>query len=166
MAVLGESKKLIMNRFTFLKAYFSPFKPLKLRFYIGKIAVGTPYFLPRRWVKSKDKPGYMTPIPKKIGFDFVALGWKTKWDEYRLEWAPIWSFVFFRWQIAIIFKAPHEDHYWESWLFYENDTNKTKSKKERIKECKEKSPSIWTVSNQGVTTTIDYYTKILRKKYL
>ena len=82
-----------MKKFTFLRVLFSPFKPFKLNWYCGRIAIGTPYFYPRRWVKGK-------PVPKKIGFDSVRLGWKTKWrdDDYRFEWAPIWSFVFFKWQ--------------------------------------------------------------------
>src|SRR5690349_21002029 len=95
-----------MGKFTFLKAFFSPFKRPKIRLYIGEIVIGTPYFLPRRWVKSKEKPGYWNAVPKKIGFDFVGLGWKTKYDSYRFEWAPVWSFVFIKWQIALIFVAP------------------------------------------------------------
>ena len=165
-----------MKNFRYLKAFFSPFKPLKLKFYAGKIAIGTPYFYPRRWVKATPKlahesamkeikgikdfnarnehngyqqsvPDYKTaydramkcrfPVPKKIGFDFVDLGWKTKWshEDIRFEWAPLWSFVFWKWQIAIIFKAPEMSHYWESWLYYELHTDKSKSKKERIKIC-------------------------------
>ena len=30
----------------------SPFKRLKLKFYLGKTAIGTPYFYPRKWVKA------------------------------------------------------------------------------------------------------------------
>ena len=40
-----------MNKLTFLKALISPFKPFKPKFYCGRIAVGTPYFYPRKWVK-------------------------------------------------------------------------------------------------------------------
>ena len=157
-----------MNKFKFLKVFFSPFKRPYLRLYMGKIAIGTPYFSPRTLVKSKEKDGYLTPIPKKIGFDFVGLGWKTKWnrDDYRFEWRPIWSFVFFKWQIAILFIAPYEDHYWESWLFYEYSTDKRRSTKERIKICIEKFPNIWTSYKDGKKKTIYYYKKILKKKYL
>lgn len=84
-----------MGKFTFLKTYFSPFKTLKCKWYFGKVAVGTPLFYPRKWKSSGD--GMMKPVPKRIGFDFVGLGWKTKWseDDFRFEWAPVWSFVFF-----------------------------------------------------------------------
>ena len=89
----------------YIKYFFSPFKPLKLKWYIGEIAIGTPYFFPRKWVKftkldvenaakkafedpKKIKQtmeewcehfqNYQKPVRKKIGFDFVELGWKTK----------------------------------------------------------------------------------------
>lgn len=151
----------------FLKTYWSPFKPLKPVLYVGKIAKGTPYFFPRKWVKDKSKPGYLTAISKVIGFDFVDLGWKTKFNDYRFEWSPMWSFVFFRWQVALTFVAPHTDHYWESWLYYEYRTDKTKSKKERLKECMSLYSNIWTSYNKdGSTESINYYKLILRKKYL
>ena len=67
-----------MNRFSFLRVLFSPFKLFGLKFYFGKVAIGVPYFYPRRWVES-EKPGYTKPVPKKIGFDIVGLGYKTKW---------------------------------------------------------------------------------------
>ena len=57
--------------------------------------------------------------------------WKTKFNYYRFESSPVWSFVFFGYQIAVVFKAPHEDQYWESWLYYTYDTDKTKSIKEK-----------------------------------
>jgi hypothetical protein len=37
--------------FDFLKAFNSPFKRPKLVWYIGKVALGTPIFFPRKWVK-------------------------------------------------------------------------------------------------------------------
>lgn len=190
-----------MNKLTFLKAYFSPFKALKPRLYVGKTAIGTPYFYPRRWVKAtpelasqaamedikrfekwnqrvtdskrtipaycelyKEKLRCLYPKDKQLGFDFVGLGWKTKWsaEDIRFEWSPIWSFVFFGYQIAVIWDAPEQDHYWECWLYYELYTDKTKSKAERIAQCREKFPQIW--SNNE--TKIDYYNLILRKKYL
>lgn len=157
-----------MNKFSFLKAFFSPFKTPIPKLYIGKIVYGTPYFYPRRWVKS-EKEGHLKAVPKKIGFDFVGLGWKTKWDEtdYRFEWGPVWSFVFFKWQIAITFKVPDLGQYWEGWLFYERNTDKTKTKKERIEQCKEEFPLIYTVSRgTGDRERIDYYYRILKTKYL
>ena len=157
-----------MGKFTFLKALFSPFKPFKLKWYIGKIAIGTPYFFPRRWVKDKDKPGYLKAVPKKIGFDFVSLGWKIKWsdDDYRFEWPPIWSFVFFKWQIAVSFEAPEEHHYWEAWLFYHYETPKYMPVEYRLIKCMEKFPLIWSVYEGDKKTVVNYYKLILKKKYL
>jgi hypothetical protein len=199
-----------MKKFTFLKTYFSPFKPLKLKFYIGKTTIGTPYFLPRVWKKATPKqaveatlkdikrikqynernsyvdgfePRIIKPFkdyydeklkcefasPKKIGFDFVGLGWKIKWTDtdFRFEYSPTWSFVFFGYQIAIIFYAPEQDHYWECWLYYELYTDKNKSKSERIAQCREEFLCVWIKSEDGVNEDrIDYYELILRKKYI
>jgi len=157
-----------MNKFKFLKTYFSPFKRIRPIFYIGKIRYGTPYFFPRRWVKNKEKPGYLKAIPKKIGFDFVELGWKTKWTDtdYRFEWSPLISFVFFKWQIAIVFKAPEQSNYWESWLYYENNTDKSKSQKERIEQCQKEFKQNWISWKNGVETKTNYYQFIIKEKYL
>ena len=151
-----------MKKFTYLKALNSPFKRFTLKWYWGKIAIGTPYFLPRRWIKNKDKPGYKKAIPRKIGFDIVSLGWKTKWDDFRFEWAPLISFVFFKWQIAITVVAPEEDHYWECWLYYELKTDKTKSPTERIAQCRKEYPQIWTRHNEGKDERIDMYDVVLK----
>jgi hypothetical protein len=198
-----------MNKFTFLKALFSPFKPFKPKVYVGKTAIGTPYFLPRVWKKATPEqateaalkeierikqynernshvnnfePRKIKPFkdyydeklkcefssPKKIGFDFVSLGWKTKWTDtdFRFEWSPIWSFVFLGYQIAIIFQAPEQYHYWESWLYYELEADKTKTKKERVELMREKFPQNWTSTIDGKSTTTDYYNVILKKKYI
>lgn len=115
----------------------------------------------------KEKMRYDYAVDKKVGFDFVGLGWKTKWEwnDYRFEWNPVWSFVFFKWQIALIF-APKEDesHYWECWLAYSRDTDKTKSTKERIEQAKKDFPCIWSSYKDGVKTTICYWDKVLKKK--
>lgn len=174
---------------------------------MGKIAIGTPIFYPRKWVKAipesahkatlqfikkeetynKNNPEYARKIkpydeiyqeklrsryaiPKKIGFDFVSLGWKTKWKstDYRFEWSPMISFVFFKWQFVVFFIPEHQDHVWTSWLYYENDTDKTKSVKERIKQCKEGFPQNW-IHYKGANSEgekIDYYNLILKNKYL
>lgn len=193
-----------MKKYTFLKALFSPFKPFKLRFYIGKVKIGTPYFYPRKWVKAtpelahkatlefikkeenynkmnpkyartikpyeeiyKEKMRYSYAIPKKIGFDFIGLGWKTKWSDtdYRFEWQPLLSFVFFGYQIAIMVNAIEPNHYWEAWLYYENNTTKTKSDKERIEECKKQFSLKYETSNGKSRNKIDYYDIILKDKY-
>ena len=155
-----------MSRFEYLKALNSPFKRPKLKWYFGKIAIGTPYFYPRKTVKDPDKPGWLKFVPKKIGFDFVELGWKTKWSstDYRFEWDPLISFVFFKWQIAVIVIAPEQHHYWEAWLFYHRDTKGTP--KERIEQCK-KEFTLTYISNKkdGTKTVIDYYDLILKDKY-
>ncbi|HBW85694.1 MAG TPA: hypothetical protein DEF82_02820 [Crocinitomicaceae bacterium] len=196
-----------MKNFSYLKTFFSPFKRPKLQFYLGKTAVGVPYFYPRRWVKATPKMAheealrkikkikefnernkeyghtqrvpkyaevyeqvkhYHFPVDKRIGFDFVSLGWKTKWSatDVRFEWAPRWSFVCFGYQFAVTFVAPEQDHYWECWLYYELHTDKRKSKRERIAQCRKEFSCTWTSHKAGVETKTDYYEKILRKKYL
>ena len=189
--------------FDFLRAYNSPFKAPKLKWYCGKIALGTPYFFPRKWVKAtperahqatldciksteefnKRNPEYTRSIrpydeifankmnssyavPKKIGFDFVPLGWKTKWrsDDYRFEWSPMISFVFFKWQIAVKFIPEHDMHYWEAWLQYTRETKGTTA--ERVAQCRKEAPQTWTSHSEGKKETTDYYNLILKKKWL
>jgi len=157
-----------MRNFEWMKSYNSPFKPPTPKFYIGKIAIGTPYFFPRITRKSKTKPGYMEFIPKRIGFDFVSLGWKTKWepDDYRFEWSPMWSFVFFKWQIAVTFIAPEIYQYWECWLNYYYKTDKTKTTSERLEQAKKQFPCVYTIhSSKGNEETVYYWDLILRNKY-
>ena len=183
-------------KFDWMMVYFSPFKTIVPKLYIGKVAIGTPYFLPRKFRRYtaqeaidaavrelNEKPqsrkiGFeklyydysrrSKSVPKKIGFDFVGHGWKTKWSDtdYRHEWNPVWSFVFFKWQIALIFNPIEAYHYWECWLYYELQTDKSKSAEERIAQCRKDFPCIWTSRKDGVETETDYYKKILRKKYL
>ncbi len=201
--MMKDKIKYFINDLNFLRAYNSPFKPLKLQFYCGKVALGTPYFFPRKWVKAtpalaiksavkgiretrqwnKNNPTYarrekpfrelydekmkhLHAVPKKIGFDFVPLGWKTKWDSYRFEWSPMISFVFFKWQIAVTFVAPHADHYWESWLYYTRETYKSAPIADRIAQCRKKAPCTWISHNEGKKETTDYYNLILKKKWL
>jgi len=160
--------KYILNDLRFLKALNSPFKPFKVKLYAGKTRIGVPYFFPRKWVKDKDKPGYLKAVPLKVGFSYCGLGYKTKWSDidYRFEWAPVLSFVFFGYQIALIVQAVEQHNYWTSWLYYEYNTDKTKSKAERIKQCREEFPQIWTRYSGDKKETIDYYNLILKKKYL
>lgn len=169
-------KQLIMRKlhyfldsFRWLKILFSPFKPFKLKLYVGKTQIGTPYFFPRRTVKSKTKPGYLEFKPLKIGFDYCPLGWKTKWTRYdiRHEWNPVYTFVFFGYQIALIVYHEHQSHFWESWICYEYATDKSLSKRERIAFCRKKCPQIWSrLHKDGTKTTTDYYNLILKPKYL
>ena len=159
-----------MNKFKFLKVFNSPFKRPNLKWYFGEVAFGTPYFYPRKWVDNPKKPGYQMTVPKNIGFDFVGLGYKTPWSntDYRYEYGPLWSFVFFKWQIALLFEVPHPKHYWVCWLTYENDTDEdllcTES---RLKFAKEINPEIWTAHlNVHEKETICYWDKVLKDKWI
>jgi hypothetical protein len=186
-----------MNKLSFIKALFSPFKPFGVKFYCGKTQLGVPYFFPRKWVKytkqdvyetalkdvvnpksihygkdindvSEKYKNYKKAIPKKIGFDFVGLGWKTKWEDtdYRFEWSPRLSFVFFGYQIALSVVSEYNHTYWEAWLYYERNTDKSKSKKERIEQCYLEFPQIHKVYySDKREEIIDYYRLILKKKY-
>ena len=164
---------------SWVQAVFSPFKPLTIKWYVGKIAVGVPYFFPRKWVKGNnrlitlavtseitaqkkwnelnpkyarkiksfeelfnEKKNYSFAVPLKVGFSYCSLGYKTKWSptDFRYEWPPIFSFVFFGYQIAASIGPKDKntvDQYWTAWLYYEYATDKTKSKRERIKQCRE-----------------------------
>lgn len=167
--------KYIKEDLRFLKALWSPFKPFRLTFYFGKIAIGTPIFFPRRAVRDKENPGYLKFVPRKFGFDFVRLGYKTKWSEtdYRFEWAPLISFVCFNRQFVISVNAPCQNHYWEAWLYYEKQTDHRLPKWLRIRECQEKFPLTYTIYHKSKDTwetenteTVNYYKQILRSKYV
>jgi len=41
-----------LEQFRWVKALFSPFTPFKVKWYVGKTQIGTPYFLPRKLVKA------------------------------------------------------------------------------------------------------------------
>jgi hypothetical protein len=199
-------KSRYMNRtFEFLKVFNSPFKAPRIAWYFGPIAIGTPYFFPRRWVKGtpelidkavkdhiareerynelnpkyartiktyeeiyESKKKYNFAVPKKIGFDFVSLGWKTKWrsDDYRFEWSPVWSFVFFKWQIAATFVAHEADHFWECWLYYTYETDRKASTADRIEAARKGFPCKWTSTKDGVETKTCYWDLILKDKWL
>ena len=165
MKILRDFKYFIRS-FDFLRAYNSPFKAPKVKWYCGRIALGTPYFYPRKWIKDKEREGYLTAVPKRIGFDFVPLGWKTKYDSYRFEWSPRISFVFFKWQIAVTFVAEHADQYWESWLYYTRETDKSKSVQDRVAQCRKEAPQTWTRHGENFKVTKDYYNLILKRKWL
>ena len=160
-----------MKKVKWINILNSPFVRPRVNIYIGKIAVGTPYFFPRRTVKDPDKPGYLKFVPRRFGFDFVGLGFKTKWTntDYRFEWSPTWSFVFWKWQIAVTCTGPRgevgsNDAYWESWLYYTNDTKGTTG--ERVAQCKKDYPNRSTIYRQGQEPReVDYYDSILKRKY-
>ena len=191
------SLKYTLERFRWLKVLFSPFKTFNIRWYIGKAAIGTPYFLPRKFVKftredalkeaikvtqrsesiyyGKDPNtivdkymNYTKAVPLKVGFSYCGLGWKTKWTntDFRYEWGPVFTFVFFGYQIAMMIGQKDASHYWEAWLYYEYETDKTKSKRERIAQCRKEHNQTWISSKNGIDETIDYYERILKPKYL
>jgi hypothetical protein len=116
----------------------------------------------------QEKLTYRFPIPLKVGFSYCGLGWKTKWTDtdFRYEWGPVLSFVFFGYQIALMVGHKHSSHYWEAWLYYEYATDKTKSKRERIEQCKKEFNQTWKVSSMGKEEVVDYYQHILKTKYL
>jgi len=111
---------------------------------------------------------YSFPVPLKVGFSYCGLGWKTKWTntDFRYEWGPVLSFVFFGYQIALTVGHKHSSHYWEAWLYYEYATDKTKSKRERIEQCKKEFNQTWKVYSNGEEEIINYYELILKTKYL
>lgn len=191
-----------MKKLSFLKILFSPFKRFKLEFYFGRVAIGTPYFFPRKFVRISKKEAHVKTqllvelrsnadenqkkelyerlyntqknmkksVPKLIGFDFTPLGWKLKWDDndFRHEYNPVWSFVFFGFQIAVRFHAPieHQDSYWTAWLYYELRTAKILTKAERIKQCRKRFPVTYMVKQDSGYVETDYYQQILKPKYL
>ena len=181
-----------MKKLEWMKVFFSPFKRPKIKFYIGRIKYGVPYFYPRKWIKYKGKAledeatrlweinsqkntieyykkqltGMLHAVPNNIGFDFIPLGWKTKWDEVRFEYNPIWSFVIFGLQICIIFEPDNPDQYWESFLNYELNTDHNKNPIIRLFYCKQHYPQIWSVwKPNSEKQLVDYYPLIVKHKY-
>ena len=193
-----------LEQFRWIKALFSPFTPFKIKWYVGKTQIGTPYFLPRKFVKgtpklineailrhiereerfNKANPEYAReiksfeklyeefknrtfPVPLKVGFSSCGLGWKTKWDQYdfRHEWNPVISFVFFGYQIAMTVYHEHHSHYWESWLCYEYRSDKNKSKRKRVNFCRRKCPQKWSTGSGENKVVTDYWDLILKPEY-
>ena len=189
------SLKYTLERFRWIKALWSPFKPFNIKWYVGKTQVGTPYFFPRKFVKYTEEDiqkamlkhranknyvqqldsklyemykGYTKAVPIKVGFDWCSLGWKTKWTDtdFRYEWGPVFTFVFFGYQIAMMVGQKDVSHYWEAWLYYEYATDKTKSKRERVEQCRAEFNQTWKSYSGGKEEIIDYYERILKPKYL
>lgn len=109
-------------------------------------------------------------VPLKVGFSMNGLGWKTKWTsmDFRHEWNPVISFVFFGYQIAVTFYHEYGSHYWESWLCYEYASDKKKSKRKRINFCRRKCPQTWRqLGKDGKEDIVtNYWDLILKPKYL
>lgn len=169
--------KYFISKFDFLQVLNSPFVGLKLRFYFGEIKQGTPYFLPRKWVKSKTKDGYLNPVSiKHFGINIVGLGWKTKWDEYdfRFEWSPMISIVLFGKQFVIWFipnigKKPYQESYWECWLAYKYGTKGSiRERLEQLYKIYQCTYTSYTTDNIGnpIKTTHDDMPYIIKQKWL
>jgi hypothetical protein len=150
-----------LQRFFWIKVFFSPFKTPKIDFYFGNITMGVPYFLPRRIVNGKFIRN------KWFAFNSCSLGWKTKWGEtdYRFEWGPVLSFVFLKKQFCVFIVPPEQSFYWESWLYYERNTDKTKSVKHRIEQCIKNFPQTYIIHENNKQYEKDFYSLILKKKY-
>lgn len=112
----------------------------------------------------KQKQRSQIAKPTKWQIALVGLGWKTKWESYRHEWNPMLSIVGFNRQFCIYIgfnEFTINSCYWEAYLYYKYDTKGTV--KERVKQCRENHSVTWGNKEKGYT---DYYTKILKKKYL
>ena len=157
--------KYFLESLTFLKVFFSPFVRPKIGVYFGEIQHGVPYFLPRKIALIENTYKF---VPRKFGFNFCSLGWKTKWyeDDFRFEWSPILSFVAFNKQFLLWLIVPAESQYWESWLAWEKCIDKRLPTEERIKQLIAKYPQIYTVYTQDSESTVNYYTLILKNKWL
>ena len=119
---------------------------------------------------------YTKPVPiKYFHWHFTTLGWKTKWESYRFEWSPSLSIVIFGKQLFITILPNMRkdimfnkefikmDCYWESWLHWEYDTNKSLPLEERLRELISKHSNGWGSPKEGYT---DYYLYILKEKHL
>lgn len=156
-----------VNWFNIIKTMvgLTPFKGFLPKFYVGKVRIGTPHFLPRKWIDNPEKEGYLKVVPRQFGFDIVPLGWKWKYDSLRHEFNPIISFVIWKLQIAVMFVPPHDMHYWESWLNYVIKTPSDSSTKERVKMLIKEYPNVWVTHKDGKDTKMDYLKLSLKKKW-
>lgn len=152
--------------FWYLKVLNSPLRGLKLKFYYGPIKIGTPYFLPRKTVHHPNGT-YVFKEVKYFWFNIIPLGWKTKFGNYRFEWNPMISFVFFKKQFVIWIQPNTIDEadsvYWEAFLTY-NDTKGDKIT--RFKQTIRKYSCIWISYQDGKKIETDYYFNILKSKYI
>ena len=125
-----------------LKKIKGVFKPPQKRYYLGKLAYGTPYFYPWNFnstiftiKKNKAKFSrcssfklfnYNISYGWPIYITWYGLGWKDKFDSPRYEWSPSFQIYFFKWQFCIFWEAPdgNSDKYYEQILWYLNYSNK------------------------------------------
>lgn len=188
-------KSTIRYNWTFLKVLNSPFRSLKLRWYFGEIKMGTPYFLPRKWVKMtkadckealardlansekhgwkfnrdkkwEDYKNFTKAVPLKyFGINWNTLGWKTKWNEFRFEHNPSFSMVLFGKQLHITI-TPNTDHrYWDSYWEGWLYYNYRTNSKASKLERFEQLQKIFQCTWLSNTGSTDHYNFILNPKY-
>lgn len=117
-------------------------------------------------------------IPKKFGFDIISWGWKTKYDDYRHEWNPGLSIVFFNRQLSLMIHPFHKNHpcmddqYWEGFLWWGDSKNPKHyghkpSIEERLRWIQEQDSCTLGHKEPGDKeyTWTNYYYDILKKKY-
>ena len=87
----------------------------------------------------------------QIGYPFAItkydLGWKSKWDTPRFEFAPSFQIYFLFWQFCIFWNAPDGNNslYYEMYLWYKNfhDKNIIKAKETWSWKCGKTNISTW-----------------------
>ena len=167
-------KEWFKYRFGWMDIFVSPFVCPRPIVHIGKVKVGTPYFLPRTWRPNPEKRGYLTAKPRKFGFDFVPLGWKEKFGSVRQEWDPIWSLVLFgKFQVVVIWHL--DTRIWESYLTWKYYTNRKDGNlvvdlsdytlTGRLQESRTKNPNVWISNKDGAEEKTDWFLKSLKKRF-
>ena len=179
----------------YLRVLDSPFKGLRLKWYFGKIQHGTPYFLPRKWVKMtqadceksladdierclpkyvEDRTWehykkYKKPVPiKYFGYNSCTLGWKPKWDEYSYEWSPCYSLVIFGKQLFVTVLPDVGDDClrWDVyWEAWLNYSRRTDKTKSKMERVQELKKVHSCTWGNDEKGYIDYYPYILKSKY-
>lgn len=78
------------------------------------------------WIVKLLKQYYYISIGTPIRIYWHGLGWKSKWDSPRYEWAPAFYIFFFKWQFCIWWNAPdnNNDLYYEMILWWLNYSDK------------------------------------------
>ena len=57
-------------------------------------------------------------------------------------------------------------HYWESYLFYHYATDKNKTVRERLNDARKEFPNTWTSHSAEGKITTNYWTKVIKEKWL
>lgn len=185
--------KELLYKLRWLDILFSPLKLPHLRFYFGRISMGTPIFYPRKWrrvtaieaIKSAtdsfNNPkfvkkswgewyeyhkGCQKPVYLKwFGVNLVGHGWKTKYDFYRHEWNPMLSVVLLKRQFCIF--VGHRDREANDyyWEAYLYYKYETDKNKPKLERLKEVFDQYsCTWGNPDKGYTNHYYS-ILKRKY-